>query len=62
MRVWGVVVNACHQAILGQTLTSDTSANGGSLAQAEVHMGVQKSVVMTHAGDTDAGAEVCGAG
>ena len=41
--------NACHQAILGQTLTSDTSANGGSLAQAEVHMGVQKSVVMKRA-------------
>lgn len=31
---------ACHKLILGQTLTSDTSANGGSLAQARVHAGV----------------------
>lgn len=37
---------ACHKAILGQTLTSDTSANGGSLAQAKVHAGVQADVVM----------------
>ena len=44
-----VAENACHQAILGQTLTSDTSANGGSLAQAEVHMGVQKSIVLKRA-------------
>ena len=38
--------DACHKAILGQTLTSDTSANGGSLAQAKVHAGVQADVVM----------------
>lgn len=44
-----VAENACHQAILGQTLTSDTSQNGGSRAQAEVHMGVQRSVVMKRA-------------
>lgn len=44
-----VAENACHQAILGQTLTSDTSENGGSRAQAEVHLGVQKSVVMQRA-------------
>lgn len=37
---------ACHKAILGQTLTSDTSQNGGSLAQAKVHAGVQADVVM----------------
>lgn len=37
---------ACHKAILGQTLTSDTSASGGSLAQAKVHAGVQADVVM----------------
>ena len=37
---------ACHKAILGQTLTSDTSAHGGSLAQAKVHAGVQADVVM----------------
>lgn len=34
---------ACHKLILGQTLTSDTSDNGGSLAQAKVHNSVQKS-------------------
>lgn len=34
---------ACHKLILGQTLTSDTSDNGGSLAQAKVHAGVQKT-------------------
>lgn len=34
---------ACHKLILGQTLTSDTSDNGGSLAQAKVHDGVKKS-------------------
>ncbi len=44
-----VAENACHQAILGQTLTSDTSQNGGSRAQAEVHMGVQKSIVLKRA-------------
>lgn len=38
--------DACHKAILGQTLTSDTSANGGSLAQAKVHAGVQADVVL----------------
>ncbi len=37
---------ACHKVILGQTLTSDTSTNGGSLAQAKVHAGVQADVVM----------------
>jgi hypothetical protein len=37
---------ACHKAILGQTLTSDTSAHGGSLAPAKVHAGVQADVVM----------------
>lgn len=40
--------NMCHQVILGQTLTSDTSA-GGSLAQAKVHMGVLASVVCKRA-------------
>lgn len=37
---------ACHKLILGQTLTSDTSENGGSLAQAKVHAGVQKTEEM----------------
>lgn len=37
---------ACHKAILGQTLTSDTSAHGGSLAQAKVHAGVRAEVVL----------------
>lgn len=37
---------ACHKAIMGQTLTSDTSANGGSLAQAKVHAGVKAEIVM----------------
>lgn len=40
---------ACHKAILGQTLTSDTSSNGGSLAQARVHAGVQADVVLKRA-------------
>ena len=40
---------ACHKAILGQTLTSDTSSNGGSLAQAKVHAGVQADVVLKRA-------------
>lgn len=35
-----------HKLILGNTLTSDTSENGGSLAQAKVHMGVQENAVM----------------
>lgn len=39
----------CHKAILGQTLTSDTSKNGASLAQAKVHAGVQADEVMKHA-------------
>ena len=39
----------CHKAILGQTLTSDTSNSGGSLAQAKVHAGVQADEVMKHA-------------
>ena len=38
--------NACHKLILGQTLTSDTSADGGSLAQAKVHAGVMADEVM----------------
>lgn len=41
--------NACHKLILGQTLTSDTSEHGGSLAQAKVHAGVLSSVVMKRA-------------
>ena len=41
--------SACHKLILGQTLTSDTSDNGGSLAQAKVHAGVLSSVVMKRA-------------
>ncbi len=36
---------ACHELILGQTLTSDTS-DGGSRAQAEVHMEVQAAEVL----------------
>lgn len=40
---------ACHKAILGQTLTSDTSAHGGSLAQAKVHAGVRAELVLHHA-------------
>lgn len=40
---------ACHKAILGQTLTSDTSTGGGSLAQAKVHAGVQADTVMRYA-------------
>lgn len=39
----------CHKAMLGQTLTSDTSKGGGSLAQAKVHAGVQADEVMKHA-------------
>lgn len=38
--------NACHKLVLGQTLTSDTSDNGGSLAQAKVHAGVMADEVM----------------
>lgn len=38
----------CHKLILGNTLTSDTSDNGGSLAQAKVHMGVQENAVLAH--------------
>lgn len=40
---------ACHKAILGQTLTSDTSSHGGSLAQAKVHAGVRAELVLHHA-------------
>lgn len=40
---------ACHKAILGQTLTSDTSQHGGSLAQAKVHAGVRAEIVMQKA-------------
>ncbi len=40
---------ACHKAILGQTLTSDVSKSGGSLAQAKVHAGVQADTVMRYA-------------
>lgn len=40
---------ACHKAILGQTLTSDTSTGGGSLAQAKVHAGVQADTVLRYA-------------
>lgn len=40
---------ACHKAILGQTLTSDTSSHGGSLAQAKVHAGVRAELVMQYA-------------
>lgn len=39
----------CHKLILGQTLTSDTSEHGGSLAQARVHAGVQAEVVKKRA-------------
>lgn len=38
--------NACHKLILGQTLTSDTSSDGGSLAQAKVHAGVLADEVL----------------
>lgn len=41
--------SACHKAILGQTLTSDVSKGGGSLAQAKVHAGVQADTVMRYA-------------
>ena len=40
---------AVHKAILGQTLTSDVSKSGGSLAQAKVHAGVQADTVMRYA-------------
>lgn len=40
---------ACHKAIMGQTLTSDTSAHGGSLAQAKVHAGVKAEIVLQKA-------------
>lgn len=39
----------CHKLLLGQTLTSDTSEHGGSLAQAKVHAGVQADVVKKRA-------------
>ncbi len=39
----------CHKLILGQTLTSDTSQHGGSLAQAKVHAGVHAEVVKKRA-------------
>lgn len=35
-----------HKLILGQTLTSDTSEHGGSLAQAKVHAGVERSEML----------------
>lgn len=41
--------NMCHQVILGQTLTSDTSEDGGSRAQAQVHERVQNSVILKRA-------------
>ena len=41
--------NMCHQVILGQTLTSDASQNGGSRAQAQVHERVQNSVILRRA-------------
>lgn len=41
--------SACHKLILGQTLTSDTSDHGGSLAQAKVHAGVQADIVKKRA-------------
>lgn len=41
--------SAVHKAILGQTLTSDVSSGGGSLAQAKVHAGVQADTVMKYA-------------
>lgn len=40
-----VAENACHQLIKGNTLTSDVGDKGGSRAQAEVHMGVEASLV-----------------
>ena len=40
-----VAENACHQLIKGNTLTSDVGDSGGSRAQAEVHMGVEASLV-----------------
>lgn len=45
---------ACHKLILGQTLTSDTSRDGGSRAQAQVHAGVETSEIMA-VGDYVAG-------
>lgn len=44
----------CDLLILGQTLTSDTSKQGGSLALGKVHQDVQDEVVMA------AGRHVCG--
>lgn len=41
--------SACHKLILGQTLTSDTSQNGGSLAQASVHSSIQVKQVLLRA-------------
>lgn len=37
---------ACHKLILGNTLTSDTTKDGGSRAQAEVHQEVQNEAVL----------------
>lgn len=37
---------ACHKLILGNTLTSDTTKDGGSRAQAEVHREVQNEAVL----------------
>jgi len=45
---------ACHKLILGQTLTSDTSKDGGSRAQAQVHAGVETAEIMA-VGDYVAG-------
>lgn len=37
---------ACHKLILGQTLTSDTTKDGGSRAQAEVHSDVMHDEIL----------------
>lgn len=37
---------ACHKLILGNTLTSDTTKDGGSRAQAEVHQEMQNEAVL----------------
>lgn len=42
-----VAERICHKVILGQTLTSDTSEHGGSLAQARVHANVQMDEVLS---------------
>lgn len=44
-----IAESQCHKLILGQTLTSDTSEHGGSLAQAKVHAGVQADIVKKRA-------------